>query len=67
MEKSCDIPEVFFDLRMNFNSHWYQRGANKQVVNFQEVSSEFLRIFADLFRKYFQGRLKSRGAKQAWP
>ena len=67
LEKSCDIPEVFFDLRMNFNSHWYQRGANKQVVNFQQVSSEFLRIFADLFRKYFQGRLKSRGAKQAWP
>lgn len=67
LEKVCDIPEVFFDRRMNFNSHWYQHGANKQSIDFQQLSSEFVRIFADLFRQYFQGRLKSRGAQQAWP
>ena len=67
LEKPCDIPEVFFDLRMNFNSNWYHLGARKQSVDFHQLSPEFLRLFGDHFRGYFQGRLKSRGVKEPWP
>lgn len=67
LEKPCDIPEVFFDLRMNFNTHWYHLGARKQSVDFHQLSPEFLRLFSDHFRGYFQGRIKSRGVKAPWP
>jgi len=66
LEKPCDIPEIFFDLTMNFNTHWYRHDANKQCVDFNRLSSELITFFNHIFIEYYEGRLKSRGAKAPW-
>jgi hypothetical protein len=66
LEKPYDIPEVFLELTMNFNTYWYRYDAKKQSLNFNRLSSEFLTFFNNIFREYYEGRLKSRGAKIAW-
>ncbi len=51
---------------MSFNTYWYRYDAKKQSLNFNRLSSEFLTFFNNIFREYYEGRLKSRGAKIAW-
>jgi hypothetical protein len=63
LEKPYDISEVFFDPSINFNTNWYRREPNKQCVDFNQLSPEFIACFEDVFFKYYEGRLKSRGAK----
>ena len=66
LAKPYAIPEVFFDLNMNFNTDWYQFNANKRCIDFQQLSNEFIGFFNKIFVDYFTGRLKSRGAKAPW-
>lgn len=66
LEKSYDIPQIFFDLNMNFNTYWYRHDGNKQSLDFNQLSSEFIQFFNKIFTEYFEGRLKSRGAKAPW-
>jgi hypothetical protein len=66
LEKPYDIPEIFFDLTMNFNNYWYQHNGNKQCVDFNRLSSEFIAFFNNIYIEYYEGRLKSRGAKAPW-
>ncbi|CAF3532414.1 unnamed protein product [Rotaria socialis] len=65
-EKPYSISEIFFGLHMNFNTHWYRRNGNKKCIDFDEFSIEFISIFNNLFNKYYEGRLKSRGAQPVW-
>ncbi|CAF0760015.1 unnamed protein product [Adineta ricciae] len=66
LDKSYEIPEVFFDLNMNFNTNWYQFNANKRCIDFQHLSNEFIEFFNQIFVNYFTGRLRSRGAQAPW-
>jgi hypothetical protein len=66
LEKPYDIPEIFLDLNMNFHTYWYQRDGNKQCIDFNQLSSEFITFFNNIFNEYYDGRLKSRGAKAPW-
>ncbi|UJR32320.1 hypothetical protein I4U23_019784 [Adineta vaga] len=61
-----EIPEVFFDLNMNFNTHWYRFNGDKRCINFQQLSKEFVEFFNTIFVEFYEGRLKSRGAKAPW-
>lgn len=64
--KSYEIPDSFFKLYTDFNSQWYQRDAMKQIIDFNQLSPKFISYFNDIFTKYYDGRLKARGAKRAW-
>ncbi|CAF0779367.1 unnamed protein product [Rotaria sordida] len=66
LKKPYDVPEIFLDLGMNFNTYWYRRGVNKQCIDFNRLSSEFILFFNNIFTEYYEGRLKSRGAKAPW-
>ncbi|CAF0926596.1 unnamed protein product [Rotaria sp. Silwood1] len=66
LEKPYDVSHIFFDLHMNFNTHWYRRNANKQRIDFNQLSLEFISFFNNIFIEYYEGRLKSRGAKAPW-
>ncbi|UJR12171.1 hypothetical protein I4U23_016348 [Adineta vaga] len=66
LEKPFSVPEVFFDLRLNYSANWYRPTGNKRDVDFNQLSSRFVAYFNRIFVDYYQGRLKSRGAKAAW-
>jgi hypothetical protein len=66
LEKPYEIPEIFFDLKMDFNTYWYRHNVNKQRVDFKQLSPEFIAFFNNIFKGYYEGRLRSRGAKPAW-
>ncbi|CAF1409970.1 unnamed protein product [Adineta steineri] len=66
LDKPYDIPSIFFDLSMNFNTYWYQNNTNKQCIDFNQLSSEFITFFNDIFTGYYEGRLRSRGSKAPW-
>jgi hypothetical protein len=66
LEKPYDIPEIFFDLGMNFNTYWYRNNVDKRGVDFNQLSPEFIAFFNNIFVEYYEGRLKSRGAKVPW-
>jgi hypothetical protein len=66
LSQPYDIPEVFFESTVNFNTHWYRHGANKRSVDFSQISSEFVTYFNSVFVGFYEGRLKSRGAPAAW-
>jgi hypothetical protein len=66
LEKPYEIPEIFFDLKMDFNTYWYRHNSNTQRVDFKQLSPEFIAFFNNIFKGYYEGRLKSRGAKPAW-
>ncbi|CAM4844340.1 unnamed protein product [Rotaria magnacalcarata] len=66
LEKPFSVPEVFFDLRLNYSATWYRPTGNKRDVNFNQLSPGFVTYFNRIFLDYYQGRLKSRGAKPAW-
>lgn len=66
LAKPYDIPEIFFDSTVNFNTHWYRHGMNKRSVDFSQTSSEFVTYFNGVFVGFYEGRLKSRGASVAW-
>lgn len=61
-----DIPETFFEIHFDFNTNWYPGNRKKRSINFNALSSEFVHYFNGIFIQYFDGRLKSRGAKAAW-
>lgn len=66
LEKPYEVPEVFFDLNMNFNTYWYQRNRPIRCINFNQLSFDFIAFFNTILRTYYEGRLKSRGAKAPW-
>jgi hypothetical protein len=66
LEKPYDIPEIFFESTVNFNTHWYRHEANRRSVDFSQISPEFVRYFNGVFVGFYEGRLKSRGAPAAW-
>lgn len=67
LEQSLRLPKVFLDFRMDFNATWFRAGDQKQAVDFNGLSADFVAFFNGIFKAYYQGRLKSRGAKPAWP
>lgn len=66
LQNSFEVPTVFFDLNMNFNTNWYRSNSERQTVDCNQLSSEFILVFNHIFKEYFEGRLKSRGAKAPW-
>ncbi|CAF2743461.1 unnamed protein product [Rotaria sp. Silwood2] len=66
LDKSFSVPAIFFDLRLNYSAAWYRPTGNKRDVNFNQLSPAFVTYFNRIFVEYYQGRLKSRGAKPAW-
>ncbi|CAF3407106.1 unnamed protein product [Rotaria socialis] len=66
LDKPFSVPQVFFDLHLNYNTAWYRPTGNKRDVNFNALSPKFVAYFNRIFVEYYQGRLKSRGAKPAW-
>ena len=66
LQKSYDVPVVFFELSMDFNSAWYRSAGSKRCVDFNRLSPDFVEHFNGIFTSYYEGRLKSRGAKAAW-
>ena len=67
LEQPLRVPEVFLNFRMDFNETWFRASGPTRVVDFNGLSTEFVAFFNRIFKAYYQGRLKSRGAKQAWP
>lgn len=66
LDKPFGVPEIFFDHRLNYIAAWYRPTGNKRDVNFNQLSPTFVTYFNRIFVEYYQGRLKSRGAKPAW-
>jgi hypothetical protein len=66
LEKPYEIPQIFFDFTMNFNTYWYRHDENKQCIDFNQLSPEFITFFSNIFTEYYEGRLKSRGSKAPW-
>ena len=62
-----DVPQVFFELHFDFNTNWYPDNRQRRSIDFNELSPGFVEYFKGIFVSYFRGRLKSRGASQAWP
>jgi hypothetical protein len=67
LEQPLLVPKVFLDFRMDFNTTWFRSGDHKQAVDFNELSPDLVALFNGILKAYYQGRLKSRGAKAAWP
>lgn len=66
LDKPYAVPEVFLQPNVDFTTHWYQRGASRRSVDFKDISAEFRAFFNDVFTRFYQGRLQSRGAPTAW-
>jgi hypothetical protein len=66
LEKPFNVPKVFFDRHINYSAAWYRPTANRHDIDFNQLSPAFVTYFNRIFVEYYQGRLKSRGAKPAW-
>ncbi|CAF3837472.1 unnamed protein product [Rotaria sp. Silwood1] len=66
LEKPYDVPTVFLESSLNFNTHWYRHRTSKCSVDFNELSTQFITYFNGVFIGFYEGRLKSRGAPAAW-
>ena len=64
--KPFSVPEIFFDLHLNYSAVWYRTTGNKRDVNSNQLSAAFVTYFNRIFVEYSQGRLMSHGAKLAW-
>lgn len=67
LQRPYDVPEIFLDTTVPFNTHWYRQGTNKRSVDFSQMSAECVTYFNGVFVGFYDGRLKSRGAPRAWP
>lgn len=66
LAKPYAIPEVFFELVINYNTHWYKRESQRRSIDFTRLSVECIEYFNGIFIGFYEGRLKSRGAPVAW-
>ena len=66
LRKPYDVPEIFLNSMVNFNTHWYQHGLNKRSIDFGQMSAECVTYFNGVLVGFYEGRLKSRGASRAW-
>ncbi|CAF1280341.1 unnamed protein product [Rotaria sordida] len=66
LEKPYNVPKIFLESTLNFNTHWYRHGTNKCSVDFSQMSTQFITHFNSVFIGFYEGRLKSRGAPIAW-
>lgn len=67
LRQPWNVPEVFLESHFDFNSKWYRPDGQRKSIDFGQVSPDFIRYFNVIFSRYYDGRLKSRGAKKAWP
>ena len=66
LQRPYDVPEIFLDTIVNFNTHWYRHGTKKRSVDFSQMSAECVTYFNGVLVGFYEGRLKSRGAPRAW-
>ncbi|CAF1128432.1 unnamed protein product [Rotaria sordida] len=66
LDKPFSVPAIFFDRRLNYSAAWYRPTGNKRDLKFNQLSQAFVTYFNRIFVEYYQGRLRSRGAKSAW-
>jgi hypothetical protein len=66
LKKPCDIPEILFNRKIDFNTTWYQRHGTTRRIDFNNLSHEFIEYFTYILTKYFHRRLDERKTPVPW-
>ena len=64
--KPLDVPDVFFNRQVDFQTGWYTFRARRTKIDFNGLSSDFIQYFNRVFVRYYEGRLKSCRMKNPW-
>lgn len=66
LQKPCDIPDKFFERKIDFKTAWYQRDGSTRRIEFNKLSAEFVEYFTYIMSKYYLRRLKERKTPAPW-
>jgi hypothetical protein len=59
LEKPYAIPEIFFDLGMTYDMYCSRSNMKTRLIDFNQLSPEFVAFFNNVFIDYFKQHLKS--------